>query len=79
MTANELLQAFLKDKLLAEKYGIKPEIAESLKFSDTNPNFFIKTLKECIRLYEEPNNSRSASNLYKFVESQVTEGDAPKQ
>jgi hypothetical protein len=79
MTTNELLQAFLKDKLLAEKYGVKPETAESLKFSDTNTNFFVKTLKECIRLYEEPSNSRAASNLYKFVESQITDGDIPKQ
>ena len=77
MTATDLLQVFLKDELVTDKYGIEPAKAETMKISDETSIFFIKVLKECLREYEQKN-ARASSNLRNYVELHITEGDIPE-
>lgn len=76
MTPTDLLQIFLKDVLVADKYGIEPAKAETMKFSDETPIFFVKVMKQCLQEYEQKN-SRASTNLKNFVELHITEGDIP--
>ena len=76
MTATDLFQTFLKDALVADKYGIKPAKAETMKLSDETSVLFVKVLKECVREYEQKN-ARASTNLKNYVEGNITEGDMP--
>lgn len=77
MTATDLLQTFLKDTLVTDKYGIAPSKAETMKLNDETSVFFVKVLKECLREYEQKN-ARASTNLKNYVELNITEGDIPK-
>lgn len=73
MTANELLRVFLKDALIAEKYGITEKQAETMKVTDESSVLFIKALQQCVIEYDR-RNARASTNLKNFVEANITEG-----
>jgi hypothetical protein len=76
LTREKLLQEFLLDDLVTEKYKISKAQAAAFKETDRNAAFFVEVLKECLQQHEK-GPSRAASNLYNFVFSKIKEKDLP--